>query len=285
MNKTGYFLLLALSVSSFSLYAQCPQGIPNTPGCMPPDVMERYRVQDPPYSRRRQAPQQAPQQYWERQYGAIVIDKTTPNVGVVGVEHLSSKQDAENAALSKCKKKGGQNCEIVGSYSNQCGALVWGDEFFSVYSAGSADNAITSSMQSCERRTKNCEVFYSDCSLPILRGPQVPQQYWENQYEAIAIDKTTPNVGVVGAERLSSKLHAENAALFKCKRKGGQNCEIVGSYSNQCGALVWGDEFFSVYSSGSAENAISASKQRCEQKTKNCEVFYSDCSLPVLRSH
>jgi hypothetical protein len=104
MDKTKYFFLVTLSVLSFSLYAQCPQGMPNTPGCIPPDEMDQrgFRVRDPyPASSR------TPQNQWVTQWGAVAIDDVNSNLGVIGVTNNGSKRQAERAALSECRRKGG----------------------------------------------------------------------------------------------------------------------------------------------------------------------------------
>ncbi|MDR1276413.1 MAG: DUF4189 domain-containing protein [Candidatus Accumulibacter sp.] len=167
MNKTGYLLLLALSVSSFSLHAQCPPGIPNTPGCIPPDEMNRrgHVVQDPPYSRRRQAPQQ----YWEGHYGAIAMDKTEPSIGITGADNLLSESQAGESAISACRQKGGKNCQIVFRYANTCGAFVWGVGYGFPEDGKSSQEAAAKAMARCVAQTSNCTVDHQGCCLPVLR--------------------------------------------------------------------------------------------------------------------
>lgn len=110
----------------------------------------------------------SPQEIWSDRWGAIAVDSVqSGSVGFSAVTGMKRKGQAERAALSSCRSKGGTNCEVKISYHNQCAALIWGDRGFNTSSAASAGEATQIGLEKCYRaKDSNCEVFYSGCSAP-----------------------------------------------------------------------------------------------------------------------
>ena len=56
--------------------------------------------------------------------GAIVMDAASGMTGIGGSQ--PTEEAAIQAATAMCQRKGGKNCRVDITYSNQCGALAWG---------------------------------------------------------------------------------------------------------------------------------------------------------------
>jgi Domain of unknown function (DUF4189) len=105
-----------------------------------------------------------PGPFWAKRYGAMVIDLMAGKYA--GVDGYSSLRRAERAALSRCKSSGGKKCKVFGTYSNQWGALAWGDSFTQAYRAPTLEEATGAAVRLCSEKTTNCGVFFSGCSYP-----------------------------------------------------------------------------------------------------------------------
>ena len=64
-----------------------------------------------------------PQVRWEERWGAIVMDAASGMTGIGGSQ--PTEEAAIQAATAMCQRKGGKNCRVDITYSNQCGALAW----------------------------------------------------------------------------------------------------------------------------------------------------------------
>lgn len=108
---------------------------------------------------------QAPALHWESRWGAIATDE--PH-GVLGsVTNMSSRRDAEKAAMEDCKAKGGENCKLETWYSNGCAALILGDNFYNVTAGTSIAQAIEEGMKTCSAKGQTgCHVYFKACSPP-----------------------------------------------------------------------------------------------------------------------
>lgn len=107
----------------------------------------------------------AQQVRWADRWGAIADDGN----GVSGiVSSMQSKQQAENSAISECKKRGGGACAVALTYHNQCAAVATGEHGASLYHAETEDKAVESAMKNCEIKqgAGACRLYYSGCSLP-----------------------------------------------------------------------------------------------------------------------
>jgi hypothetical protein len=116
--------------------------------------------------------QQSRQPYWQNRYGAIaaawVLNKQGSYSLVLGTaSNMRSKRKAEKQAISQCKAKGSKTCSVL-NYNNQCAAIALGDEYYASRGAETEDVAAQLAMDGCSSKTKNCKVYYTDCSLPEL---------------------------------------------------------------------------------------------------------------------
>ncbi|WEI17691.1 DUF4189 domain-containing protein [Acinetobacter proteolyticus] len=112
------------------------------------------------------APQLPPQPtgYWVKTWGAIA---PSPKGGVLGTAvGADSKGEAERLALSDCKKKGGQSCQVDLAYHNQCGVMVVGEKIFNTAHAASIEEASNLGLKQCQKESRNCQVYYSACTEP-----------------------------------------------------------------------------------------------------------------------
>lgn len=112
---------------------------------------------------------------------------------------------------------------------------------------------------------------------PLGQGPSVPEQpVWESRWAAIAVANGA--FGTAGG--WASAAEARSAALQACVAHGGHNCSVTIEYHDQCAALAWGDNYVSSYRSPDKAEAETNALRRCEEKSKNCKLFHSDCSYP-----
>lgn len=110
-------------------------------------------------------------------------------------------------------------------------------------------------------------------------GPMVPQVRWATRWGAIATDSASGSTGIVGS--MSSERKARQGALAQCKGKGGADCQVQITYSNQCGVLAWGNNRMSTARGATLEEASQMAIGECERGAgTSCKVFFSDCSLP-----
>lgn len=154
----GYGLLLVICSCMWGYaMAQCPAGIPSAgnPACIPPDRSNS------PYYQPGSGAQSGPTGDWQRRWGAFALDH---EVGLGSARNMKSKRSAEKAAMTVCQSKGGRNCKIALTYSNQCGVIIEGDRGHNVAAAESVERAIELGSAICERADSNCQVYYSDCS-------------------------------------------------------------------------------------------------------------------------
>lgn len=128
-------------------------------------------------------------------------------------------------------------------------------------------------------------------------GSPVPTGRWETRWGALAQDvgRRTSEVLAIGvAEARKSKREAKSLALSECRRMGGQECEIILEYHNQCVALA-GPVIGSVplmnvktvaYRSPNERDAKAESVRLCEAegKGRSCAVIYSACSMSEFKS-
>ncbi|MBT2746925.1 MULTISPECIES: DUF4189 domain-containing protein [unclassified Lysobacter] len=109
----------------------------------------------------------APKEIWEDRWGAVAVDDTANGVGIGSASGMKRKGQAEKAALTACKKKGGARCEVKLAYYSQCAALVWGDHGFTINGAPTIEKAAQIGVEKCNQaKDTHCEVYFSDCSFP-----------------------------------------------------------------------------------------------------------------------
>ncbi|QVX40702.1 DUF4189 domain-containing protein (plasmid) [Ralstonia solanacearum] len=155
--KFKILLLVCLAAISITARAQvaCPPGwIPYSASSCGPDPSGQEQGASPPQRQVR----------WISRWGAISTDG---KVGALGTStDLDSQRQAEHAAVSQCKAKGGTQCEVDLSYANGCAVMLVGETTHNSNYGGSIDEATAKAMKVCNANDKNCRVFYSGCSLP-----------------------------------------------------------------------------------------------------------------------
>jgi Domain of unknown function (DUF4189) len=154
-------LILFLSAPTYAS-AQCPAGIPSAgnPQCVPPDVFYNSLPNtDPP---------PLPSPKWATRWGSIAVG-IGPGGGVVGASRdATSKRKAEKEAMKQCRQHtDSRDCRIEISYYNQCGVLAWGENYYHTARAATVSEASGIAISSCNTRTSNCKLFYSNCSYPV----------------------------------------------------------------------------------------------------------------------
>lgn len=87
--------------------------------------------------------------------------------GISGiVAELSSKRKAIKAAISECKLRGGENCEIVATYKNQCLVVVSSGNKSQIVNAATIERATEIATHDCEADgSTDCHLYYSGCSV------------------------------------------------------------------------------------------------------------------------
>ena len=104
---------------------------------------------------------------------------------------------------------------------------------------------------------------------------------WADRWGAISIDGTAKEGGIGTVNGYPSKRSAEKAALAQCRASGGTKaCKVNLSYYNQCGVIAWGDSYLTTQGGPTVEVASKIGLANCNQKTSNCTIYYSGCSLP-----
>lgn len=137
----------------------CPPGFypSNGPGVNACNPIPGYGQQQTP---------QAPPHLWERRWGAVATGVNKPVLGTV--TDMTSRREAEQAAMANCAAKGGSPCKLQIAYDNQCAVMAVGDKGINVNSAVTMDQARKDAMQTCSvDGDRGCHVYYSACSLPV----------------------------------------------------------------------------------------------------------------------
>ncbi|MGN6226799.1 MAG: DUF4189 domain-containing protein [Dyella sp.] len=162
-----FALVLVATLTSDKTCAEggCPPGLIPASGTdinscvpIPPGYYNSPNVQKPALP---------PPPRWARRWGAIATDSIK---GVLGaVTGLSTREDAERAALADCRAKGGNPCRPEIAYDNECAVLVVGDNGYNASADTTLGKAIEFGMHNCkESGNTNCHIYYSGCSLPKL---------------------------------------------------------------------------------------------------------------------
>lgn len=172
MVKYLRWLFLATMVLASPAYAEngCPAGY--EPWKIP---VENFNdcVAIPDYGQepQRVSPRSvgSPEPRWLSRWGAIATGSSV-NGTVMGTAHDAKTQRiAEKAAMKECRAQGGgKTCAVEISYRDQCAVMVWGDGHSFSARAETIERASTLGLSACERKTKNCKVYFSNCSYPTL---------------------------------------------------------------------------------------------------------------------
>ncbi|CAD2250160.1 DUF4189 domain-containing protein [Xanthomonas arboricola] len=166
-------IFLAWFVLAFSASAMAEQGCP--PGQYPIGGQGVAACAPMPQA---SPPPPRPTGKWLKTWGAIALGAidSTPYYGVP--TGLNSKTEAENEALTRCRKVGAQGCIIKISYRNQCAAIgepqIDGNPdpngYIQFTSQSTKKGAADEALNNCKARNPSmqCKVIYSACSEPIF---------------------------------------------------------------------------------------------------------------------
>ena len=108
-------------------------------------------------------------------------------------------------------------------------------------------------------------------------GDAGPQPQWEARWGAIA----TANGALGVSAGKNSRSIAEQQAMADCQAQSrGKPCKIDLVYHNQCAAVAWGDAGSLWARSADVQDAEAIAMRTCQDKTTNCDIYYSGCSNP-----
>ena len=97
--------------------------------------------------------------------GAIAFDPVSGKTGVAGSR--PSRRQAEDDAVAICRQKGGGACKLEISYANQCGVIVWGNNWAVAKFAATLEQATELALNQCNRDSGGtCEVFSRIAACP-----------------------------------------------------------------------------------------------------------------------
>lgn len=110
-----------------------------------------------------------------------------------------------------------------------------------------------------------------------------PPPVWESRWGAIAVGDTSNGGGFGVSSDMKSRRSAEKAAVKECVDTGGGDlCKAEPfAYHDQCAVIAWGDRGYVIRSVETLDRASEVAMQQCNERTLNCIIFYSNCSLPV----
>lgn len=153
--------LFSVAVEAWAEGGTCPQGYypvdsPGVMGCAPIPGGESEGYENPP-------PDPGPQ--WKTQWASIAFG----NNGLGVSTNMSSKRQAEKAALAQCREMGGTGCYINLTTYNQCVAVAGGGHTAPTAGAADQETAESMVMDDCRKDMKNtnCRIYYSACSYPV----------------------------------------------------------------------------------------------------------------------
>lgn len=159
-HKFAAILVILVCIGASTASAQCATGVDTGGGnCVPPDAagMPGYNAQQG------NAARSVAKAVWEDTWGAIAIDSKSGKAGTV--TDRTSKSEASNDALSECRGRGGTDCNVEMTYTNQCAAVGWGTQGWGLGRGADKGVAEGLAMKKCDESTGGCKVVYSACSL------------------------------------------------------------------------------------------------------------------------
>lgn len=162
--KAKWLFALCLSIVPRLVYAEggCPSGMipysgtdisscgPIPPGYYGGDNSSSNPAAQPPVR-------------WADRWGAIAFSDVNNSVGMSA--DMTSKRAAKEAAIAECLSAGGEECSTQITYHNQCGVIAWGERSANTAAARTIEEASDMAMNTCDRKTENCRIVYSNCTL------------------------------------------------------------------------------------------------------------------------
>lgn len=140
-----------------------------------------------------------------------------------------------------------------------------------------------------------CAPIPGGAEQPAVPSAPVPSGKWEKRWGAIAEDSSANARKVVGATGVSesrrSRSEAVSVALERCRRGGGQKCEVRIVYNNQCVALAdpprgIASAISIAFSAETEALAKQNALERCRASAggHECTIAYSACSMSEFKS-
>jgi hypothetical protein len=162
-KRNGFRLIIIFFIAG--LGSAHGQFAPPAGGCPPGMYLQGFSCVYNQAPRPAPAPP-PPAQQWVPRWGAIAIGSTASGGGFGTSIGMSSKNQAEEEAVEKCKSaRGGEACKAF-AYRNQCAVVAWGTRNYTIQSAESIEIASELALDDCSAKTTDCQLFYSGCSLP-----------------------------------------------------------------------------------------------------------------------
>lgn len=110
---------------------------------------------------------------------------------------------------------------------------------------------------------------------PGADGAQEPEPQLETRWGAVA----TADGALGVAAGMDSQDSAEQHAMSDCQAQSrDKTCKLQVAYYNQCVAVAWGDAGSLWARSPDPYDAEEMALSNCQQKTTNCDIYYSACS-------
>lgn len=136
--------------------------------------------------------------------------------------------------------------------------------------------------QSCQGVTSaRCVGGGISMTMPVIEY----DEKWKRTWGTIAIDIATDGEpGIFGAwSTETSRRKAKRFALQECQAGGGDDCQVVLLFADQCGALALPNPVFGKrYGARAATTPEEASRLALEEcGDPECQVVFVDCTAPV----
>ncbi|WP_151959906.1 DUF4189 domain-containing protein [Acinetobacter bereziniae] len=123
--------------------------------------------------------------------------------------------------------------------------------------------------------------------IDYITDPPFKTIYWKKSWGAISSSPDSPVIGTSTGR--FSRRSAVKEAIEKCKSEGAKSCEVKFTYRNQCAVIAQptneSDSMNITYQGGPNIGDASRLALASCSKTNNgkkCEIFYSNCTAPVL---
>ncbi|HEX7814776.1 DUF4189 domain-containing protein [Dyella sp.] len=237
MKLIKALLLLALLYAPLA-WSQCAAGIPNNPGCIPPDV----------YYHTNEYGQQVPVQQGPL-YGSFAVSDDFQVGWSVNYDQI---QQANNAAYDSCIQRGGKGCHVLEPFYDSCATYAvnqHGQTFLGISSSRSADrDAEEMAIAQCNAQSSDgkCQLLTLAVCSGMPRGESsnrraIKASWKDIQERSAKVDKRR-YWGAVASDgnqinttyNISSKEDAEQLALQKC-----DGCKIIKTYEDTCVGSAW----------------------------------------------
>lgn len=118
-------------------------------------------------------------------------------------------------------------------------------------------------------------------TMPVIEY----DEKWKRTWGAIAIDIATDGEPGISGRTIGefSRRKAKNLALRDCQAAGGDDCQVVLWYADQCAALALPDPVFGKrYGARAGQTKSEAARLALEEcGSEDCKLVFIDCTDPV----